>query len=462
MSFPTPQPSRRSVLLLLFAALAGCWALAAPGAGAAVQVFERVNVISMDPEARKKVAKRRTVVVEDGTIVAIGKAGAVEVPAGATVIDGKRKYLLPGLYDMHAHGEDIRHVREKFTPEDLYSLYLANGITGVYDPWGFDDIFRWQRDLERGKVVGPRLYFTSPGVNDDEFATADGVESAIRRWARQGYTTVKTHSPITPEKFERVHETARELGMSVVGHALRPGFPLSATLEQGQLMIAHIEEILSVSVPFDRPDSFRSDLEGPLADLANSRTWVTTTVGTYDIIVKTVGDATFERLFERPEMRYLPPSVREFWRDANIYRREDFRQDPEYWDRLLDVKLYIARELVHRAALDRLLLGTDSGIPLLVPGFGIHDELRLLVEAGLTPWQALLIGTYNPAVFLETLESAGTVEVGKRADLVLVDKNPLRKIQNLRTVRGVMVDGVWLSNEDLEARLDALAARWEG
>ncbi|MFQ5528333.1 MAG: amidohydrolase family protein, partial [Thermoanaerobaculia bacterium] len=376
-------------------------------------------------------------------------------------INGKRKYLLPGLYDMHAHGDDIDAIPEGVSPEELYSLYFANGITGVYDPWGFDNIFKWRRNIERGKVVGPRLHFSSPGVNDNTHSSADAVEESVRKWALQGYTAIKTHSPISRDKFERLHAVARELGLPVIGHALRPGFPIQATLDQGQSMLAHIEEILSVSVPFSQPQNFRDDLEEPLADVANSRIWVTTTVGTYDIIVKTVGKESFEQLFARPEMRYMPPSVQELWRNQNIYLQSDFLQDPAFWDRLLEIKLYSAQELRNLGALDRLLLGTDSGVPLLIPGFGIHDELRLLVRAGLTPWEALLTGTYNPAVFLDEIDERGTVAVGKRTNLLLVEKNPLRNTKNLKKVGGVLVDGTWLSKADLESRLEAIAARWE-
>lgn len=451
----------RSLLPLVLAAVTLSGLVAAPAAAAkTAQAFQNVNVITMSPDG-PKLRRRQTVVVEDGDIVAIGRAKQVEVPAEAMVIDGKRKYLLPGLYDMHAHGDDVRPIPEGVSPEELYTLYFANGITGIYDPWGFDEIFGWQRDIERGRVVGPRLYFTSPGVNDDTHATPAQVEQDVRKWARQGYEAIKTHSPISREKFERLHAVARELGLPVVGHALRPGHPIQDTLDQGQSMLAHIEEIMSTAVTFNQPESFRQDLAGPLAEVANSRIWVTTTVGTYDVIVKTVGPASFERLFERPEMRYLPPSVHETWRNANIYLQDDFLQDPAFWARLLDVKLYIAKELVQLGALDRLLLGSDSGVPLLIPGFGLHDELALLVEAGLTPWQALSTGTYNPAVFLDTIDETGTVEVGKRADLLLVDKNPLKKIKNLQNVAGVMVNGSWLSQEALDTRLEALAERWE-
>ena len=447
------------VLLLSFWNL---WLQPAEAAAAEVQVFDNVNVISMSPDQKRRVQKRQRVVVRDGEILAIGRARRVAVPEGATIIDGNRGYLLPGLVDMHAHGEDIEVIPEGFSEEELFRFYLANGVTAVYDPWGFDSVFRWRRDVERGRILGPRLYFSSPGVNDGNHSSADEVEESVRRWARRGYQAIKTHSPITRDKFERLHAVARELGLPVIGHALRPGFPLQDTLDEGQRMLAHVEEILSTTVPFNQPQSHASDLEGPLAAIVAAGTWVTTTVGTYDIIVKTVADDTFDALFERPEMRYLPPSVHQIWRQQNLYRRPDFLQDPAFWARLLEVKKYIVKELESRGALDRLLFGTDSGIPLLIPGFGIHDELRVLVDSGLTPWQALSTATYNPAVFLDEVDRFGSVEVGKRADLLLVAQNPLKKIANLEKVSGVMVAGRWLTRAELDANLERLAERWQG
>jgi Amidohydrolase family len=444
--------------VLTWALVATALPAARAGAKSEIYAFVDVNVISMKPGG-KQLTRRQTVVVEDGEIVALGKSSKIAVPEGATVINGRKRYLLPGLWDMHAHGQDVPAVPD-FDEKDLFTIYLANGITGVFDPWGFREIFRWQKDLERGKTLGPRLHFSSPGVDDRTHATADAVESSVRQWHRQGYQMIKVHSPITREKFERLHAVARELGLPVIGHALRPGgYPLQATLDQGQLMIAHIEEILATSV--SSPSTYEADLAAPLRALVESRTWVTGTVGTYRIIAKTVDPATLEELFARPEMRYMPPLAKEIWRHQNRYLSDDFLQDPAVWMRALSVKLYIARRLRDLGALDRLLLGTDSGIPLLVPGFGIHDELQLLVEAGLTPWEALRTGTYNPAVFLGLTDEVGTVEVGKRADLLVVSKNPLRKIGSLESRVGVMRDGRWLPEAELRGRLEAIAARWE-
>ncbi len=446
-----------SLITLLIVLL--CWQ--AVPARATVQVFEKVNVVSMSPEARKKVLKKQTVVIENGRIVAIGKASKVDVPEGAEVIRGKKKFLMPGLYDMHIHGDGIPAIPEGVSDEEYYALLLANGVLGLYDPWGFNQIWNWKKDLDRGRTIGPRLHFSSPGVNDETHATADEVEADVRKWIAQGYQAIKTHSDISRDKFLRLHEVARELGVPVVGHALRPGFSIQATLDQGQSMLTHVEEILSTEVTFDFPETHRDDLAEPLQAVANSGIWVTTTVGTYETIVNTVDPARFEQIFERPEMRFLPPSVLHQWRFENTYHRDDFRQDADYWERLLVVKLYIVDELNRLGALDRLLLGTDAGVHNIVHGFSIHDELRLLVQAGLTPFEALLTGTYNPAVFLGEALEAGTVEVGKRADLVLLDKNPLKKISNVRRVAGVTIDGRWFSREELDAQLEAIAERWD-
>ena len=159
-------------------------------------------------------------------------------------------------------------------------------------------------------------------------------------------------------------------------------------------------------------------------------------------------------------MRYLPPSVRQAWEFDNRYRRPEFSGDRAFWLEALDVKLYIARRLKELGALDRLLLGTDSIVDLIVPGFAIHDELRLLVKAGLKPWEAILTGTYNPAVFFGKADETGTVAVGKRADLIVIKKNPLRRISRLKRPEGVMVNGVWLSRQELDDRLEKLAAKW--
>ncbi len=136
-----------------------------------------VRVVSMDPADRKAVKKRQTVIVEDGRIVEIGSAKSVAVPEGAEVVNGKNKlYVLPGLADLHIHNHGIPDLPENVTPEDIYTMYFANGITTVLDMAGFKEEFKWRRDIDRGRVVGPDLRFTSPTFDVADYASPDAME----------------------------------------------------------------------------------------------------------------------------------------------------------------------------------------------------------------------------------------------------------------------------------------------
>jgi hypothetical protein len=446
-------------VLLLLAALAPRPSSAARASGGTVALVN-VRVVSMQPSERKATKKRQTVIVEDGRITEIGKASTVEVPEGAVVIEGRNKlWVLPGLADMHMHLADLPRLPENVGPEDIYTLYFANGVTTLLDMSGFQGEFKWRKDIEKGRVVGPDLHIASPIIDEEDYATLGALENDIRKYERQGYDYIKSHTVTSIAFFDRIFEVAREVGLSVVAHALRPGFDLQETLDREPLMIAHIEEILSASVSgqFNTP----SQLEEPLEAVANSRVWVTGTVNNYEVIANTRDDGTFQALLDRPEMRFLPPSVRDAWENDNRYRRTDFSGSRDFWLSQLDTMLFIARRLEQLGSLDRLLLGTDTGIDGVVPGFSTHDELRLLVEAGLKPREAIQAGTYNAAVFLDKIDEFGTVEVGKRADLLVANKNPLKKIGNLQDLAGVMANGVWMAEADLEQALEELAARWE-
>ncbi len=437
------------------------WLLPAPATAEGPIALVNVRVVNTDPSVKKALKKRQTVLVEAGVITAIGKASQVEVPDGAEVIDGRNKlYVLPGLADLHTHSGALPGLPEKVSVEELYSLYLANGVTTILDMSGFPKALRWRRDLRKGKLLGPNLHVASPIIDEAGYGSSlEAVEADIRKFARDGYDYIKSHTVTTPAFFERVHQTAREVGVPVVGHALRPGFPIQDTIAQEPWMIAHIEEILSTSLNSTAIPP-EEQLEQPTVDVAASRAWVTGTLAVYEAIADIRDDATFEALADRPEMQYLPPSIRDIWIHQNRYRRPDFGGSREFWRTQLGYEFHIAKRLRQLGSLDRLLLGTDTGVDMVVPGFSIHDELRLFVEAGLKPREAIQTGTYNAAAFLGELDEAGTVEVGKRADLLVVKKNPLKKIGRLADPAGVLVAGVWLDEAELEAKLAALAARW--
>ena len=435
--------------------------LAASPGGKNVVAFEKVNVVGTAP-GQKKLSRKRTVIVEDGTIVEIGKAKKVEIPANATVIDGRKKYLLPGLADMHVHLQFLNALPEDMTPEDAYTLLLANGITTVLDMAGTESHFRWRDDLDEGRELGPRLFFTSPLLRNDTVTGLVDAENRVRQWVDRGYEFIKIHTPINETVFRRVAEMARELVVPLVGHAARPGIDLSVSLDEGMAMLAHAEELLWVQ-NLQTLDDLGTAIAGVpegVAELASSQTFLTTTVVVEDVYTKTAGDATFAEQLASPLLAYFPPSLRQAWENNNPNR--DGAAPVSVHEMVLDSHLATVREMKRLAATDRVLVGTDGGGPdLVLLGFSIRDELALLVRAGLSPREVIRAATYSPAVFLGTENVAGSVEMGKQADLLLVDRNPTKRIGRLSEISGVMVRGTWLGADQLDERLAKLAAKFE-
>lgn len=425
-----------------------------------VVVIRNVNVIGTQP-GQKKLRRKQTVIVENGTITVVDKAKRVEIPEGAVVIEGRRKYLLPGLADMHVHFDFLNRLPEPMTEEDAYTLLLANGITTVLDMAGFDKQFGWRRDLNQGRTLGPRLFFTSPQVRDNSVAGAAGAESRVREWVAKGYELIKVHTPLAEPTFRRVAEVARELGVPVVGHAARPDVDFSVSLEEGMRTLAHAEELLWVQSPetLDELEDAFDGVPDNVAALAATDTWLTGSLVVEDVFTKTAGDDTFAEQLASPFLNYFPPSLRDDWANNNPNRDGS---PVSVHKSVGDSHKRTIREMKRLAATDQLLVGTDGGGPALVLlGFAMRQELALMVEAGLSPAEVIRAATYNPAAFLGVEDVAGTVDVGKQADLLLVDGNPLKRIGRLQEIAGVMVRGVWLSSEELDDRLGALAERFE-
>ncbi|MCP4205117.1 MAG: amidohydrolase family protein [bacterium] len=459
---------RQTLIWTLLALALGARLEAAPGSEtpaaapqpAATIVFEKVNVVGTRP-GQKKLRRKQTVVVEDGRIVTVGKSKKVEIPEGATVIDGRKKYLLPGLADMHVHLSFLETLPENMTVEDAYTLLLANGVTSIYEMWGFDSLFAWRRQLERGAVLGPRLFFASPAIRDDRVSGTAGAESAVRSYVDTGYEAIKVHTPIDRATYRRVHEVARELGVPVVGHAARPGIEFSETLDQGTRMLAHVEELLWVEDPqsIAEIDVAIAAVADNVAALAESETWLATTVVVQDVFTKTANDETFAQQLASPLLSYFPASLRSAWENDNPNRGTG--APLSVFQKVLDSHVAAVGEMKRLAATDRLLVGTDGGGPdLVLLGFSIHDEMALLVRAGLSPREVIRAATYSPAVFLGLEDVSGSVETGKQADLLLIDANPLKKISRLKRSAGTMVRGTWLGAAELQARLDELAERF--
>lgn len=414
----------------------------------------------------------QTVLIEKGRIRQIGPAASIRVPPDAFPINGQGKYLLPGLVDFHVHLRD---------PGELLS-YLAHGVTTVVHlsgPMGnMPDVMALRRKIAVGEVPGPNIYTSgrildgSPAINpgvSTAISSPEQAKLAVEEQYRAGVDFIKVYNNLSSELMRAVVEAADQRGLAVVGHIpRRDGRPkaLQTALAAGLDMIAHGEEffftyfyedtdsLLARSLP-PRPD--RSKIPSVVRLVREAGTAVTPNLSFVAMTRHQLDN--LETVMSDPEARYLHPDVLAMWRERNPTRRQDLasfslRERSKY----AFLKEF-TRALQTGGVL--LLLGTDSSAPGMFPGKSTQLELRELVQAGLTPYQALATGTTNAGQFISQhvrhAESHGTVSQGQRADLLLLEANPLTDIDNISKIAGVTVRGRWLPKVTLEKmRSDAV------
>lgn len=397
--------------------------------------FVGVNVIHAD---REQVLEDQTVVVRGGLIAEVGPSAKVRVPGGALRVSGRGKYLTPGLVDMHAHLN---------SPREL-PLYLANGVTTVYNLNGRPAHLSWREEVKRGELAGPNIYACGPTIR--VLSKAEDARRIIEEQHRAGYDSIKIYNWVSKEAYEVLIGEARKRGMLVVGHIPRePGF--EGTLKARQA-VAHAEEF--VYTFFDDKVDDDSRLPEAVRKTREAGVPVIATLVAFDHIIRQAED--LPALLAAPETKYLAPWVRDEWAPGkNLYQRRF--ANPEsiaYLNKSLALQKKFVMEL-HRAG-GRVLTGTDAMNMGVVPGFSLHEELRNLIGLGFTPLEALRAGTSYPAEFLSPAGEFGAVAAGKRADLVLVEGNPLEDISRLSDPAGVMVRGRWLPRAELRRMLEGV------
>jgi imidazolonepropionase-like amidohydrolase len=419
--------------------------------------FVNINVIPMDSE---RVLEDQTVVVKNGRIAELGASSTIQVPTEALIVDGEGKFLMPGLSDMHMH---------LFGSENDLLLYLANGVTTIRDMGDGPPVqLEWRDEINAGTRTGPNVLLWSP-----MFETMDRLEALISSWespggkvnandpdkmeglvagfAAQGYDGIKAHVIFSTEIFEAILDSANTHGILLDAHS-----PIDIIFSEDKASsweyfrslevdgVSHIEELVKI---LDWSDE---SIQQAAQDVADDGLWVTTTIALMRSMNAQVSDYEGE-LAKVGETQHVNPGVYNFrWAK---FKPENYRSDiPDY----LSANVKMLKALNEAGA--SLMSGTDAPLPLLVPGFSLHEELEYMVEIGLSPYEALRTSTYNPAVYLNILDESGTVETGKRADLVLLDSNPLEDITNTRQISGVMVRGRWYTRIDLDAMLDEVAS----
>jgi imidazolonepropionase-like amidohydrolase len=439
--------------LLRLAAVVAAVALPAWAHAQEPVAFVDVTVVPMTSEGE---LPHHTVIARDGRIAAVGPADEVEVPAGARRIDGEGKWLVPGLADMHVH---------LFSRSDL-DLYLANGVTTVRNLGGYgaaDSILEIRRAIEAGELRGPTIVTSGNWLDGDPpyrdintiVRTPEEGRLEVERQHRAGYDFIKVYEGLTPEVYGAIVDEAVARGIPVTGHVpSRVG--IEGVLMSGQSGIEHAAAILLPALGF-RPTE---DASRALArQVAEAGVAVTPTLWMLELAFRQrSGPAGITEVVARPEMRYLPPDRLATWRDDNMFAA---------FPRLAAAEGQVRRDLVYRFvghladAGARIVAGTDADVAGSVPGFAIHEELRRLVAAGLTPRATLRAATAAPAEYLAEvlpdLEPFGTIDVGRRADLILLDADPLEDVAHLERRAGVMARGTWFPASELRAMLDAAA-----
>lgn len=455
--------------------------------------FINVNLIPMTEDI---VIENQTVLVDGDQIVAIGSSDEIHLSPDTQVVDGEGAFLMPGLADMHMHVSDAWLTDD--WPANPLSLYLANGVTTIrdFETCGDNIALQLRDEIRDGKRDGPTIYSAGVIIGgqrslQDDFNTEDAKQ--IIQWVKdEGYDLIKIYSYLDADKYQEVITAAKTMDMYTAGH-IPFAVGLDGILEARMDEIAHIEELDWELYDFDRGlklnpqewDGYIFLQTFPQQAKAFDFDFKVFASQKSDIILETleklqgsdipidttlvISEYGVEKLLQpeehlaRPEIKYLPTSyinafqqgktrlqqMAQMIGEENAFVDEDtnlivFKRDMDFmW-----------LEELKKAGIP-LLLATDGGCGILgiVPGFSIHRELQILVDNGFTPYEAISTGTVNAAMVINKMTGNGdfgTIEVGKRADLVLVNGNPLEDVSNIRNILGVMAAGRWYSTESLD------------
>lgn len=432
-----------------------------------------------------------TVVINGNRIAEVGKSEKVRVPGHARIVDARGKFLIPGLWDMHVHWYE----------KDYLPLFIANGVTGVRIMWGMPMHHQWRKEIEARQLLGPHMLIASPIMDGPKpvwqgsitVANASEARAAVIKAKQDGADFIKVYSLLPRDAYFAIADESKKQGIPFEGHV-----PISVSVEEasnaGQKTIEHLTGVLSACSTREA-DLLKASQETLAAIIAGPQSPVSAVHGaasreSEELALKTYSPPQAEALFAElkrnetwqcptltvlrsfaylddpsftsdPRLKYMPPDVRASWDPKTDFRLKT--RTAEDWKRSKDLFSKDAEivGLMQRAGV-RILAGTDTLNPYCFPGFSLHDELGLLVKAGLSPMEALQTATLNPAKFMSKDNDFGTVETGKIADLVLLDANPLNDIANTKRIDAVVLGGRFFPRASLDgmlASVEALASR---
>ena len=449
----------RLVLTMLFTALAAtAFSQALVSNQPRDIVFRAVSVIPMD---RERTVPNQTVVVRNGRITAMGNEGSVKISKDALVIDARGKYLLPGWAEMHAHVPPIDDLEPM---KEVLMLYLTNGITTIRGMLGHPKHLELRDKLNRGEILGPHFYATGPSFNGQTVKTAERGAQMVREQKAVGYNYLKLHPGLTKETFPAIARTAHEVGIPFVGHV---SFNVGVwrAIDARYSTIDHLDGFIEAITPgsdtlaepetglFGAWIAYRAD-PSRIPKLVDAlREKHVGVVPTQALAERWLSPLPAEAFTTDPAMKYMKPQEVENW----VKAKNTYNSNPNFSKDHAATFVQIRRKLIDECQKNGvvLLLGSDAPQVFNVPGFSIHNEMQYMVDAGLTPFETLRMGTTNVATYLNKPDT-GVIKPGNRSDLVLLGGNPLDDIRQTRSIEGVMMGTNWLPKEYIQNELKKL------
>jgi imidazolonepropionase-like amidohydrolase len=424
------------------------------------------------PMTSDSVLRDATILVSDGRITAVGPRARVTVPAGTRTIDGRGKFIIPGLADMHTHlHSDGEELHDSAGPAEL-GVMVAAGVTTARLMIGTPEHLTLRREVSEGRIVGPQLWLAGPHLvgrqmeNGIVVTNEAEARAAVRQVAEQGYDFVKITLFITRPVYDAIIDEARIRKIPVAGH-IDPQVGVARALETGQ-QVEHLDSYLEAALADSAPSktsvtqqfvfnprnwvSLDFIDDGKVAALAGATARSGAFVGPTQNVFNTafaIGESD-STIRGRPDWDLWPAKKRDgyllaharYWAPETAAQRTEARRR-----RYVDVRNALVKAIQDSGG--KILAGSDTPEWFHAYGWGLHRELQALVKAGLTPLQALAAATRTPAEYFRTTDW-GTIAPGKRADLVLLTANPLENVANTMTIDAVMIGGRWLDAGERE------------
>lgn len=423
-------------------------------------VITNVNLIDV---RTGEIQESRFVVVDSGKITNILEDMG-EIPEGIKKIDGFKKYLLPGLTEMHAHIPSPQWGRSNI--EETLFLYLSNGVTTIRGMLGHPIHLELRAQAEKNEILSPRIFTASPSVNGNTVQTIESAQSKVKAYKDAGYDFLKIHPGLKLEVFNEVVKTANEVGIPYSGH-VPVDVGIRHALASKYATIDHVDGFLEGLVPEEAgvdPSAngffgFNfTDLADPksIPELVNmSKEYGVWVVPTQSLFERWYSPLDADSTGSTDEMKYMPRSTVESWVNAKkqMIGEDDFSD--EKWEIFISIRRQLISSIQENG--QGLLLGSDAPQVFNVPGFSIHHEIQGMVQAGLTPLEVIQSGTLNPAKFFDMEGEFGEIVEGASADFLLLRSNPIEQLDALRDLTGVMVRGHWLDKASIDQRLEEIA-----